>query len=225
MSDDVGYIHHACGRTYWVSPRRRYGVNGYGDAFTTCDSCGGLCCFDWNEFKETCAVREITDLLKEAIAASDERSRKAKQQSKQICYRFADKGSCPHGRECRFSHDQALVAQYLRKKQKPVCKHFATTGSCKFGGKCKYDHNSKKVALYLRTHSDGRGGKKGGSKGAGKPRRPPTPHRVPTPAGCGGKKGGGKKGGGKKGGSKGASKHRPAAKTKGDVKVVCCIIC
>uniref|UniRef100_A0A7S2WSN0 Uncharacterized protein n=1 Tax=Mucochytrium quahogii TaxID=96639 RepID=A0A7S2WSN0_9STRA len=71
--------------------------------------------------------------------------------SKKICFEFKKQGSCPHGDNCRFSHnlEEALGEQESNLKKKP-CFAFRK-GKCKLGDECKFKHqaqDSKKPKTY-----------------------------------------------------------------------------
>ncbi|KAI9709315.1 MAG: hypothetical protein M1820_003435 [Bogoriella megaspora] len=51
---------------------------------------------------------------------------------KDLCPRFTATGYCPHGPQCRFTHDADKVA---------ICKTFLSTGACQAGESCDLSHN------------------------------------------------------------------------------------
>ena len=90
-------------------------------------------------------------------------------QSQQLCWNFAEKGSCPFGNTCRFAHaggasPKPQDRQGARGDKKEACLTFARKGSCHYGDKCIFRHS--RLAAPNRS---GKPGQRGGAPSAGKP--------------------------------------------------------
>ena len=92
--------------------------------------------------------------------------------SAMTCRFFAERGSCKFGDECKFSHDDADVAKFLRAKKssgRTVCRFFAESGSCTHDTLCRFSHDSADVVAYLRDQRGKKGAKSAASSSQSKP--------------------------------------------------------
>mmetsp|Transcript_33372 Transcript_33372/g.73190 ORF Transcript_33372/g.73190 Transcript_33372/m.73190 type:complete len:371 (+) Transcript_33372:191-1303(+) len=100
----------------------------------------------WTDLPLRCKSCDVSH--KARRSASDRRQKLDSSGGKRMCYAF-QRGECPHGDRCKFSHDPAHGGKYTEgsigyrnaMRRHKMCYEFERTGTCKYGDKCVYSHD------------------------------------------------------------------------------------